>query len=92
VAAAAQRVDRLERQATEAGTAGERLAEVSRRLQVLPGLRAESEALERLAEAHVRRRGLHAQLTEVRSHLASVDQRIARLPMPQSVETARSPR
>jgi exonuclease SbcC len=89
VAAAAQRVDRLERQATEAGTAGERLAEVSRRLQVLPGLRAESEALERLAEAHVRRRGLHAQLTEVRSHLASVDQRIARLPMPQSVETAR---
>ena len=86
--AAGQRIERLEGQVAEARGAGERLAEVSRRLEVLPGLRAEGEGLERLAEAHVRRRGVTAQLTDVRTHLTSVDERIARLPSEGSVESA----
>ena len=89
LSAAAQRIERLEGQAAEARGAGERLAEVSRRLEALPGLRAESQALERLAEAHVRRRGLTAQLADVRTHLASVDDRITRLPSETTLETAR---
>ena len=62
---------------------------MSRRLEALPGLRAEGEGLERLAEAHVRRRGVAAQLSDVRTHLTSVEQRIARLPAAASVEAAR---
>lgn len=89
VSAAAQRIERLELEANEARSAGERLAEVARRLDVLPGLRSEREALERLAEEHVRRRGLTAQLTDVRAHLTSVEGRIARLPPEGSVESAR---
>ncbi len=89
LAAAGQRIERLEGQVAEAKGAGERLAEVSRRLEVLPSLRADGEALERLAEAHVRRRGVTAQLTDVRTHLTSVDERIARLPSEASVESAR---
>ncbi len=89
LAAAAQRIERLEAQVAEASGAGERLAMVSRRLEVLPGLRAEGEALERLAGAHVRRRAVSAQLADVRNHLTSVDERIARLPSEGSVETAR---
>ena len=87
--AAGQRIERLEAQVAEAKGAGERLAEVSRRLEVLPGLRADAEALERLAEAHVRRRGVTAQPTDVRTHLASVEERIARLPSEGSVESTR---
>jgi DNA repair protein SbcC/Rad50 len=89
LAAAGQRIERLEGQVAEAKGAGERLSEVSRRLEVLPGLRADGEALERLAEAHVRWRGVTAQLTDVRTHLTSVDERIARLPSEGSVECAR---
>ena len=74
LSAAAQRIERLEAQVTEAKGAGERLAKVSRRLEVLPGLRTEGEALERLAEAHVRRKGVSAQLADVRNHLTSVDE------------------
>ncbi len=88
--AASQRIERLERQAAEAKGAGERLAEVNRRLEALPAHRAEGEALERLAEAHLRRRGLAAQLTDVRNHLGSVEERIARLPSSTGVETARA--
>jgi exonuclease SbcC len=89
VSAAGQRIERLETEASQARSAGERLAQVARRLEVLPGLRSEREALERLAEEHVRRRGLTAQLADVRAHLASVEERIARLPSAGSVETAR---
>jgi exonuclease SbcC len=89
LAASAQRIERLEGQVAEAKGAGERLAEVSRRLEVLPGLRADGETLGRLADAHVRRRGVIAQLTDVRTHLASVDERIARLPSEGGVQGAR---
>jgi exonuclease SbcC len=86
---AGQRVGRLEQQAAEAEASGTRLAEVSRRLEALPALRGEREVLDRLAEAHTRRRALIAQLAEVRNHLASVEERIERLPAGSSVETAR---
>jgi exonuclease SbcC len=86
---AARRVESLEQHAAEAEASGTRLAEVSRRLEVLPGLRRECEALDRLAEVHTRRLGLAAQLADVRNHLASVEERIGRLPARQSVETAR---
>jgi exonuclease SbcC len=89
LASSAQRIERLEAQVAEARGAGERLAEVSHRLEALSGLRAEGESLERLAEAHVRRKGLSAQLSDVRTHLTSVEQRIARLPSDGSVEIAR---
>ncbi|HVK00540.1 MAG TPA: SMC family ATPase [Gemmatimonadales bacterium] len=89
LSAAAQRIERLEAQVTEAKGAGERLAKVSRRLEVLPGLRTEGEALERLAEAHVRRKGVSGQLADVRNHLTSVDEHIARLPSDKIVEGAR---
>ena len=89
VSAAGQRIARLEQQVAEAHGAGERLADVTRRLEALPGLRAELEALEGLAEAHVRRRGLTAQLTDVRAHLTSLDERVARLPTEGGVEAAR---
>ncbi|MBA3316895.1 MAG: hypothetical protein H0T50_02250, partial [Gemmatimonadales bacterium] len=88
-ASAGQRVGRLEQQAAEAEASGGRLAEVSRRLTGLPLLRAECETLDRLAEAHARRQGLAAQLADVRNHLASVEERIGRLPAGASVETAR---
>ena len=86
---AGQRVERLELHAAEAEASGTRLGEVIRRLQALPGLRGEGEALDRLAELHARRQGLTAQLADVHNHLASVDERIERLPAGQRVETAR---
>jgi exonuclease SbcC len=87
--ASTQRIERLEPQAAEAKGAEERLAGVRRRLEPLAGLRTETEDHERLAEAHVRRRGLTAQLDDVRSHLTSVEERISRLPTEGSVESAR---
>jgi exonuclease SbcC len=89
LSASAQRIARLEQQVAEAQGAGVRLGEVNRRLEALPDLRAQGGALERLAEAHVRRRGLTAQLSDVRTHLGSVEERIARLPSEGSVEQAR---
>jgi exonuclease SbcC len=86
---AGQRVGRLEQQAAEAEASGTRLAEVSRQLEALPALRGEREVLDRLAEAHTRRRALTAQLAEVRNHLASVEERIERLPAGSTLETAR---
>ena len=86
---AGQSVERLEREIAEAQASGARLAEVARKLEVLPGLRGECEMLDRLAEAHARRKGLTAQLADVRNHLASVEERMGRLPAGSSVEAAR---
>ncbi len=88
-AAVATRLIKLEQQAAEAATAGKRLAQVARKLEALPPLKTELESLERLAEAHLRRRALMAQVADVRTHLASVDDRIARLPAAEAVESAR---
>jgi exonuclease SbcC len=83
------RVGGLQRQVAEAEAAGARLVEVAAQLAPLPGMRNEAAALEALAEAHARRRGLVAQLADVRNHVASVEERQSRLPPVQVIETAR---
>jgi exonuclease SbcC len=83
------RVGGLQRQVAEAEAAGARLAEVAGLLAPLPAMRNEAAALDALAEAHARRRGLVAQLSDVRNHLASVEERQSRLPPAQAIETAR---
>ncbi len=89
-AAVATRLIKLEQQAAEGATAGKRLVQVARKLEALPPLKTELESLERLAEAHTRRQAIMAQVVDVRTHLASVDDRIARLPAAEAVESART--
>jgi exonuclease SbcC len=83
------RVGRLALQVAEADAAGTRLADVTTHLARLPALRDEAVALDALAEVHARRRGLAGQLADVRSHLASVEERQGRLPPAEVIETAR---
>ncbi len=86
--AAAERVDRLSRDLAEALAAREKLEELRRRLEPLPALRNEAKLLEQQAEAFTRRRSHEAQLQEVRSHLKSVEERIARMPAPEVLAAA----
>ncbi len=88
-AATSERIERLERQTAESAAAAERLEQVWRRLAPLPALREEADALDRQAEAFAERKGLLAQLADVRSHLASVEERIARLPTDTALASAR---
>ena len=85
-AAAAERAGRLEQEAAEAAAARVKLEEVHRRLAPLPALRAETQGLERQAEAFAARKGYQAQLDEVRAHLASTLERISRLPSKQLLD------
>ncbi|HYC31788.1 MAG TPA: SMC family ATPase [Gemmatimonadales bacterium] len=80
LAAATEQVERLERQAAEAAGAAARLEAVRLRLAPLPGLREEFSALERQAGLVAQRQGMLAQVEDVRRHLASVEERAARLP------------
>ncbi|MBA2459806.1 MAG: SMC family ATPase [Gemmatimonadales bacterium] len=89
VRAAEERIGRLERQSTEAGTAAGRLEEVVRQLAPLAALREEVAVLDVQAEAFTRRRGVLAQLEEVRRHLGSVDERTGRLPTTTLLASAR---
>jgi len=89
VAAAAERSERLERQAAEAAAAGQQLAVVGQRLAPLPALRDEVATLERQADADAARRGLLAQLEDVRRHLGSVEERMTRLPAAPQLDGAR---
>ncbi|HET7427088.1 MAG TPA: SMC family ATPase, partial [Gemmatimonadales bacterium] len=89
VAAATERAERLERQLAEAMTARTKLDEVSQRLAPLAGLREHVTAFERQAEAHAGRKALLAQLDDVRRHLVSVEERLARVPAPAQLEAAR---
>jgi DNA repair protein SbcC/Rad50 len=87
--AAAERAERLERQVAEAGAARTKLEEVGRRLAPLPALRDEVAAFEREAESYAARKGLLAQLDDVRRHLASVEDRLARVPARAQLDAAR---
>jgi exonuclease SbcC len=78
--ATSERLARLEHEAAEAALARQKLEEVRRRLAPLPGLREEAQALERQAEAYAARKSYQAQLDEVRAHLASIQERISRVP------------
>ncbi|HEU5039669.1 MAG TPA: SMC family ATPase, partial [Gemmatimonadales bacterium] len=89
IAAAAERMERLERQVAEAAGSAATLEEVSRRLTPLPALREEHAALERQAGAVAQRKGLLGQLEDVRRHLASVEERVARVPPAEAIVAAR---
>jgi exonuclease SbcC len=89
VEATAERAARLSQEAAEAKTASQKLEEVKRRLAPLPALRAEAQVLEQQAEAYAARKGYRAQLEEVRSHLTSVEERVARVPTPALLDSAR---
>jgi exonuclease SbcC len=88
-AAAVERAERLGREAAAAAAAARKLEAVSERLAPLPGLRETLAALERAAERHAARRGLLVQLDDVRRHLASVEDRVARLPSHEQLDAAR---
>jgi exonuclease SbcC len=86
--ATSERAARLEQEAAEAASARQRLDEVRRRLAPLPALREEAEVLERQAEAYAARKSYQAQLDEVRMHLASIQERISRVPAKQLLDEA----
>jgi exonuclease SbcC len=83
-----ERAARLEREAAEAAGARQKLEEVRQRLAPLPGLRQEAQALERQAEAYAARKSYQAQLDEVRTHLASIQERISRVPPKELLDDA----
>ncbi|MBA3345276.1 MAG: SMC family ATPase [Gemmatimonadales bacterium] len=89
IAAAAERADRLERQAVEARTAGEKLEQIGARVASLPDLRREAEVLDRQAELLARRKGVLAQLEDIRAHLGAVEAQTARVPPESALEAAR---
>jgi exonuclease SbcC len=87
-AAAVERAVRLERETGEALHARDRLASIREQLAPLAGLRQEVQLLEQQSQADASRTRYRAQMAEVRSHLTSVEERIARLPDPDSVRAA----
>jgi exonuclease SbcC len=89
VSTAAERVARLEAQVADARAAAQKLEDVDRLIAPIAGLRTEAEALDRQAESWAMRQGLIAQQEEVRAHLVSVDERMARLPDPAAVQAAK---
>jgi len=87
-ASTAERAKRLEQEAAEAEAAKQRLDEVRRRLGPLPALREEAQVLERQAEAFAARKSYQAQLDEVRAHLASIQERLSRVPSKELLDGA----
>jgi exonuclease SbcC len=86
--AAAQRIARLEQESVELSAAHRQLEELGRQLSPLPTLREEAKVLERQAESDAARRGYHAQLEEVQSHLTSIEERVSRIPAREAIEAA----
>ena len=89
IAAAAERMEQLEREVEETVAAAQKLEELTRQLEPLPVLRDEALALDRQAESWAARKGLLAQLSEVRIHLGSVEERMGRVPSPAALQIAR---
>jgi DNA repair protein SbcC/Rad50 len=87
-AAAAERISRLEQEASQAASARQKLEELGRLLAPLPGLREEAQALAQQAEVDAARRRYLAQVDEVQSHLSSVQERMSRIPDRQQLEAA----
>jgi exonuclease SbcC len=85
---AAQRTARLEQEATELSAARQQLEELALQLSPLPTLREEVQVLERQAAHDASRRRYRAQLEEVHTHLASIDDRVSRIPPPSAIEAA----
>jgi exonuclease SbcC len=87
-AAASERTLRLEREASEAVSALEKLEELQQRLVPLAPLREEAHRLAQHAEADAARTRYQAQLSEVRAHLSSVEERMSRIPSAEQLEGA----
>ena len=90
VAAAAERAERLGRQAADVAAAQRRLDEVWKQLEPLPALQEEAEQLARLAEGFRSRQRVQAQLAEVRRSLETTIARRAKLPGPEALEQTRT--
>jgi DNA repair protein SbcC/Rad50 len=88
---AAQRTARLEQEAVELEAARQQLDELARQLVPLPTLREEAQALQQQAQSDASRRRYQAQLEEVQSHLATIDERVRRIP-PESLIAAAAER
>jgi exonuclease SbcC len=80
--AAGERVERLTREMAEAKEAARLLEEVARVLAPLPSLREEADVLGRQADSWRLRQGLLRQQQEVRTSLASVEERLSGLAAP----------
>ena len=89
VSAATDRAARLEQQVNEGTAAARELEEIGTQLEPLPALRAEAQALDQQSESWRLQQGLVAQQKEVRAQLASVDERMSRMPDPAALEAAR---
>jgi DNA repair protein SbcC/Rad50 len=87
-AAAAERTQRLEHDASETALARQKHEELQRRLAPLAALREEAQQLARHAEAEAARARYRAQASEVRAHLSSVEERRSRIPPPAQLELA----
>jgi exonuclease SbcC len=88
--AGAERAERLGREVAEAGTAAQQLQDVLQRLAPLVLLKQEVAGLERDAEAYAARKGLLAQLEDVRRHFTSVEERLGRLPGREDLDAVRA--
>jgi exonuclease SbcC len=86
--AAAQRTARLEQEALELSVARQQLEKLARQLSPLPTLREEAAVLERQAEHDAARRRYRGQLEEVQNHLASIEDRVSRIPPAQALQAA----
>jgi exonuclease SbcC len=86
--AAVQRTARLEQESVELRSARRQLDKLGRQLAPLAGLREEAKSLDVQAETDTARRGYQAQLKEVETHLFSIDDRVARIPPAQQLESA----
>jgi exonuclease SbcC len=85
--AATHRIAQLEQETVELRAAKRQLDKLGRELNSLPSLREEVKALERQAQSDAARRGYQAQLSEVQSHLSSIEERVSRIPPSQLIDT-----
>lgn len=88
LASAREKSAALQRQAADAESASAELAQLAERLVTLAPLRDEARVLEERGVAWNAQRGAVAQLDEVRSRLAELDQRLAALPAAEEVAAA----
>ncbi len=89
VSAASERAARLEQQVTEGTAAARKLEEIWVQLEPLPAMRSDAQALDQQSESWRLQQGLVAQQKEVRAQLGSVEQRMAAMPEPAAIATAR---
>ena len=85
--AAAHRIAQLEQETLELRAAKRQLDKLGRELNSLPSLREEVKVLESQAQSEAARRGYQAQLSEVQTHLLSIEERVSRIPPGELIAT-----